>query len=81
MDAKPVDAPIELSPYCRLLRSKRIFFLAGPPRTESDVLDASNSCWCARTMRALGPDRDVVHPDECRAGRSCYEPWVAPPSA
>jgi len=61
------------APFCAHIQSKKAFFLGRPPRNESELLDASQSCWCRRTMQALGPDGDVVDPVDCRAGRTCYE--------
>jgi hypothetical protein len=63
-----------LFPYCRELRSKKLAFARTAPRTEDDILDASNHCWCARTRQSLGPDNDLVRPEECRSGRECYRP-------
>jgi hypothetical protein len=35
----------------------------------------SSSYWCLTTMRAIGPDDDLVDGRECRnPSRSCYEP-------
>ncbi len=64
---------LNISPFCVHILSKKTYFLRGPPMEESDILDGSRSCWCRRTMHILGPDGEVVHPEECRAGRSCFE--------
>lgn len=70
------------SPFCGRLRAKKLFVEPSPPMDVSDVLDASNACWCGRTMAALGPDGRIVHPDDCQAQRACYEPWgPRPPRA
>lgn len=69
------------SPFCADLRSKKYFFLQGPPMQASDMLDASNDCWCARTTQRLGPDKDLVHPDDCVAGRACFRSLYAAPDA
>lgn len=61
------------SPFCLHLQSKKRFSLRGEPLVESDVLDASQSCWCRKTMQALGPDGELVDPADCRAGRGCFE--------
>ncbi len=29
--------------------------------------------WCARTCRCVGPDDEVVHPQDCVATRRCYD--------
>jgi hypothetical protein len=68
------SADLSVSPFCRHIASKKAYFLGRPPRDERDLLDASQSCWCRRTMQALGPDRDVVDPADCRSGRGCFEP-------
>jgi len=62
-----------ISPFCVDLRSKKLFFAAGPPQEIDDVLDASRHCWCRKTMQALGPDGEIVDPRDCRSGRSCFE--------
>jgi len=62
-----------VAPFCAHIQSKKAYFLGRPPNTEGELLDASQSCWCRRTMQALGPDGDVVDPADCRAGRICYE--------
>ena len=60
-------------PFCAHLESKKVLIAGAPPLTERDVLDASQHCWCARTMQVLGPDRELVAPDACRKGRVCFE--------
>lgn len=66
-------APAVVAPFCIHIQSKKAYFLGRPPNTEQELLDASQSCWCRRTMQALGPDGEVVDPDDCRLGRGCYE--------
>jgi hypothetical protein len=66
--APPPGAPL----LCRDLRSKKLLLTSRPARDTSDVFDAANCCWCARTQTLLGPDRDPSHPDDCRPGRPCY---------
>lgn len=65
--------PEELHPFCVDLLSKKLLCGEGLPRTDSDVLDASGHCVCARTSQVLGPDRAPVGPQECRRGRECYK--------
>ena len=65
------DRP-RLSPYCADLQSKKLLLRTAPALTERDVLDASNHCWCARTYKVLGPDRDVARPELCQSGRDCF---------
>lgn len=73
MPASPPSNGARVSPLCSQIRSKKTYFLDGPPMEAADVLDASGHCWCRRTQQALGPDGEIVHPDDCRAGRSCFQ--------
>jgi hypothetical protein len=41
---------------------------------DEDDLDASCHTWCTKTRSAMGPDRDLVGPVECRSDRTCWEP-------
>lgn len=68
---------LELPPYCADIQSKKLLLSSVVPRVEEDILDASRSCWCRRTMRALGPDREPVAPEDCRAGRACFRSVLA----
>ncbi len=65
------------SPMCPELRSKKWYFLPAPPRTASELLDASNHCWCARTASAVGADGMPTDPDDCVEGRACWRPPVS----
>jgi hypothetical protein len=76
MESKPLQSPI-----CAELRSKKYFFLQSAPMQSSDVVDNSNDCWCNRTCDRVGPDGDGVHPDECRAERSCFRSIFARPES
>ncbi|HED64416.1 MAG TPA: hypothetical protein ENJ09_02565 [Planctomycetes bacterium] len=66
---------IPLSPFCVRLASKKLLLDARPPRTESDLLDASCHTWCTKTQESIGPDGAPTDPEDCRAGRSCFEPY------
>ena len=70
----PTPAPggFRTSPFCLHLQSKKRFSLRGEPERESDLLDASQHCWCRRTMQAVGPDGERVDPQDCRTGRTCF---------
>ena len=61
-----------VSPICADLRSKKTYFLGGPPMESSDVLDGSGHCWCRTTQQAIGPDGEAADPEDCRAGRACF---------
>ena len=66
---------IEISPYCCHLASKKLTFRTLPPREESDVLDASCHCWCAKTQEVVGPDGDITDVEDCVKGRSCFQAY------
>jgi len=67
---------LRISPFCVHISSKKSAFAARPALTEAELLDGSQACWCTHTMTALGPDRAVVDPDDCRAGRDCFESLI-----
>jgi hypothetical protein len=59
-------------PRCRCLRSKEMFI-----HVERDFHIPSMSSgifWCIHTHNCLGPDGRTAEPDECKPGRSCYDP-------
>ncbi len=66
-------ASLPLSPYCTHLASKKSYFNELPPQTDEQVVDGSQHCWCTKTMLAVGPDGDVVGPEDCAGGRECFE--------
>jgi len=57
---------------CRRLRSKEMFIDAPPdpniPRYHS------GHYWCVHSQNVLGPDGKVANEEDCRPGRSCFEP-------
>jgi hypothetical protein len=60
------------TPFCAHLRTKKWFTLDAPARDEEELLDASGHSWCRKTMLTVGPDGEIVDPEDCRAGRVCY---------
>lgn len=60
-------------PVCTRLRS-RGFYHAEPEGIEHFEFSPESSCWCARTVTALGPDDILCSLDMCQPGRSCFEP-------
>ncbi|MCW3050900.1 MAG: hypothetical protein JWN14_70 [Chthonomonadales bacterium] len=65
--------PIITSPFCRELRSKKYFFLEEMPTEIHHIRDASNHCWCRKTVQAFGPDGELVRPEDCNTSRGCYQ--------
>lgn len=69
---EPAAGGMVNSPFCREIRSKKYYFLQEMPTETHHLRDGSNYCWCQRTMQAVGPDGEMVRPEDCKAGRSCY---------
>jgi hypothetical protein len=67
--------PGPTAPPCRHLRTNGMYIFDGQPDgTDEDDYEPSGF-WCLRTMKAFGPDDDLVGRRECRdSGRPCYEP-------
>ena len=70
--AEQSAVPVVNSPFCREIRSKKYYFLQEMPTEVHHLRDASNHCWCLRTMQVFGPDGELVRPEDCAAGRTCY---------
>lgn len=69
------NEPTELgvSPFCAHVRTKKSYFLDASARTEDDLMDGSGRVWCRLTMQSVGPDGELVLPDDCRSHRDCFE--------
>ena len=65
--------PMMNSPFRRDIRSKKFYFLQEMPTEIHHLRDASNHCWCRRTVQAFGPDGELVRPEDCNTSRSCYK--------
>ncbi|MDP6761525.1 MAG: hypothetical protein QF903_12340 [Planctomycetota bacterium] len=73
---EPTPDAGEVSPFCSELRTKKLVFATRPPRSAEELMDASGHCWCGLTMQTLGPDGEVVDPQDCRAPRACNRPYL-----
>jgi hypothetical protein len=58
---------------CPMLRTKTAFgtFVGHDPWQEGKSSTAVY--WCLRTMETVGPDENLAEPQNCCAGRSCYQ--------
>jgi hypothetical protein len=56
---------------CRAFKT-RLHYLSGGD-VSSPIVDGTAHYWCVHTMTTIGPDDDLVVPEHCRAGRSCFE--------
>ncbi len=66
------SAPQLAGQRCRCLRSKEMFIhVEHDPRIPSM---GSGIFWCIHTHNCLGPDGRAAEPDECKPGRSCFDP-------
>ncbi len=60
---------------CDCLRSKSSFGIYGDSHIYlTEVMGATTTYWCLRTMGKAGPDEHYVHGSLCQAGRACYQP-------
>jgi hypothetical protein len=70
--AEPTSLPGVAQSQCRCLRSKEMYINVEPdlsvPRSSSGVF------WCIHTQNCLGPDGKVADEENCKPGRSCFEP-------
>jgi hypothetical protein len=75
--SRPGGDPPEAEPMlCRHIRTKTWLapdaFGVGDPTQSPSIAQY----WCLKTMRAAGPDGDLVVPEECTDERICFEPVV-----
>lgn len=68
----PVKTELD-APVCRSMKTKMLYVL-GPEAVDLTVPSSTAHYWCVQTMRTIGPDDQLVTPDQCCAGRGCFEP-------
>jgi len=56
---------------CKCLRWKGLFIEA--ERDPSVPPSNDRLFWCMHTQTCIGPDNQIAEPENCKAGRSCYE--------
>lgn len=78
MNQPTETSPAIQTPFCGDLRSKKFFMSDQIATTAEDYLDASGHCWCYHTQQVVGPDGEIVMPQRCVPGRSCYRSALAP---
>jgi len=75
--SEPNELPVVEQPAspCRHLRNKGMYvYTDGQEIDTEDDYDSTNY-WCFETMKAFGPDDQIVGGRECRdSSRPCYEP-------
>lgn len=60
---------------CRCLRSKSSYAAFGDYQEDLEqIMGATTTFWCLKTMGKAGPDDHYVHGSICREGRGCWEP-------
>ena len=73
-DLPVLDSDATASP-CRHLRHKGMFVYTDGCGGETHDDPGSTAYWCLKTMKAFGPDDDLVNAEECASpARSSYEP-------
>jgi hypothetical protein len=76
-DTDRSDLPMVEQPAsrCRHLRNKGMYVHSDESETDTDDAFDTTVYWCFETMKAFGPDDQLVGRHECRdSGRTCYEP-------
>lgn len=76
LPAPPGDDPGTAPPAvpCRHLRSKGMYVYTDGSAGGHDDYD-NTIFWCLKTMKAFGPDDDMVDREQCcNPERSCYAP-------
>lgn len=59
---------------CNSLRSKSSYGAFGDFHDELvELMGATTTYWCLKTMAKAGPDDHYVHRSICQQGRSCWE--------
>ena len=58
---------------CRHLRTKALH-VYGRETPDAYVTSRSSHYTCLRTQFVTGPDQGLCVPEECHAGRRCFEP-------
>ena len=59
---------------CASLRSKSSYGHFGEFHEEMvELMGATTTYWCLKTMGKAGPDEHYVHRSACLEGRSCWE--------
>lgn len=61
-------------PPCRHLRTKAVYVSDEQGREYLERTIPSESYWCVKTMRPVGPDDEPAEPDDCGRNRPCYQP-------
>jgi hypothetical protein len=64
---------VNLKPTCLSLRHKLMY--CDERHSRPGMVDANSDTrvyMCSETGEPLGPDRQLVHPSECKAGRACF---------
>lgn len=73
---KNPDHPDE--PICKHLRTKASYIPDLRDEHYMEVHHAYNHYFCLKTLHAVGPDDDIVCPEECTSKRACFRPMVLP---
>jgi hypothetical protein len=67
------NLPSDLPDVCRCLRTKTAFGASIGYRPWQYGASSTAVYWCLHTMASAGPDENLVHPHNCKHGRSCFK--------
>jgi hypothetical protein len=75
MDHPPPTSRLVTASHCPHLRHKGMYVTSTPDPAEAEFCGRydATAYWCTCTMKAIGPDGQPVHADNCRSGngRAC----------
>ena len=74
MDDPDVETPdaADSPEVCRYIRTKTAYGNASGCSVWQQGNSSTAAYWCLETMGSCGPDDQLVEPQQCRAGRSCF---------
>lgn len=61
--------PVEV---CGRLRTK-MYYVLGRFHNDTGESSSTSQYWCLNTMLPFGPDGSYACPEQCQAGRCCFE--------
>ncbi len=61
-------------PICKNMRTKASYVPDMQDPHYMEVYDPYSQYFCLKTLHVIGPDDDIVCPEECTASRNCFEP-------
>lgn len=63
-------------PVCKNMRTKASYVPDMDNQHFMEVHHPYSQYFCLRTLHVIGPDDDIVCPEECTPARACFEPFL-----